>query len=100
MLTQIVKLIIILDIPTPSHIASLVDSFERSSFYRKLRSNHPDDLAEVSVRSVFHICGEGVLEDERYGAFMRGFSSETEVEFTLSFLRCYLILVLAYYQLS
>lgn len=75
----------IFDVPTPFHIDSLVDTFERSSFYRKFRSNHPDNLAEASVRAVFHICGEGVLEDERYCTFMQGFPSQTEVEYLIIF---------------
>ena len=31
------------------------------------------------MHGVYHICGEGVLEDERYKEFMNGFSDETHV---------------------
>ncbi|KAJ6605846.1 hypothetical protein B0H10DRAFT_2076138 [Mycena sp. CBHHK59/15] len=71
--SEIPVVVIILDIPTPSHIPSLVSSFEQSPFYAKLRSTRPEDLAEIVVRSVFHLCGQGVLEDVRYIKFMNGF---------------------------
>ncbi|KAG5654002.1 hypothetical protein H0H81_008584 [Sphagnurus paluster] len=66
--------LLILDIPTTTHIPALLSSFEDSPFYAKFRSNRPEDIAEHSVHSVFHMCGKGVLEDERYIAFMNGFA--------------------------
>ncbi|KAF8075182.1 hypothetical protein FPV67DRAFT_1476334 [Lyophyllum atratum] len=66
--------ILILDIPTTMHIPALLSSFEDSPFYAKFRSQRPEDIDEYSVRSVFHLCGQGVLEDERYIAFMNGFA--------------------------
>ncbi|KAF5379502.1 hypothetical protein D9615_006481 [Tricholomella constricta] len=65
---------IILDIPTTRHIPALLASFEASPFYAKFRSQRPEDIKEHSVRSIFHLCGKGVLEDERYIAFMNGFA--------------------------
>ncbi|KAG5640501.1 hypothetical protein DXG03_008289 [Asterophora parasitica] len=69
--------IIILDIPTTTHIPALLSSFADSPFYAKFRSQRPEDVKEYSVRSVFHLCGKGVLEDERYIAFMNGFAPST-----------------------
>ncbi|RDB18569.1 Ribonuclease Z, mitochondrial [Hypsizygus marmoreus] len=65
--------VVILDIPTTAHISALISSFGESPFYKRFRSEDPEDLKEYAVRSVFHICGKGVLEDERYVAFMNGF---------------------------
>ncbi|GLB41597.1 putative tRNase Z endonuclease [Lyophyllum shimeji] len=66
--------LLILDIPTTMHIPALLSSFEGSPFYAKFRSQRPEANNEYSVRSVFHLCGKGVLEDERYIAFMDGFA--------------------------
>ncbi|KAF9466199.1 beta-lactamase-like protein [Collybia nuda] len=66
--------ILILDIPTTAYIPSLTSAFEDSPFYSKFRSNKPEYLKEYAVRSVFHLCGDGVLEDEKYKAFMNGFA--------------------------
>jgi ribonuclease Z len=68
-----------LDIPTKGHIPSLVSAFDKSPFYAKFRSTRVEDLGEYAVRSVFHICGDGVLEDERYVAFMNGFAPHVDV---------------------
>lgn len=65
---------LILDIPSKAHIPSLLSAFDNSPFYAKFRSTLPEDLRTYVVRSVFHICGDGVLEDERYIAFMNGFA--------------------------
>ncbi|KAJ7780273.1 hypothetical protein DFH07DRAFT_794449 [Mycena maculata] len=64
----------VLDIPSPAYISSIVSSFEESPFYAKLRSTRAEDLAEFAVRTVVHLCGEGVLQDARYIQFMNGFS--------------------------
>ncbi|KAG7094254.1 hypothetical protein E1B28_007858 [Marasmius oreades] len=69
--------VLILDIPTPAYIPSIIQPFVDSPFFKRFRSNADEDLAEYAVRSVFHICGEGVVEDERYKAFMRGFWKDT-----------------------
>jgi ribonuclease Z len=69
---------LVIDCPSPSHIPSLVASFSEG-FYSKFHSAREEDTAQYSVRSVFHICGEGVLEDERYKEFMRGFRDDAHV---------------------
>ncbi|KAJ7460806.1 hypothetical protein FB451DRAFT_1045064 [Mycena latifolia] len=69
--------LITLDLPSPAYIPSLISSFEQSPFYAKLRSTHPQDLADFVVRSIFHLCGDGVLEDPRYIQFMNGFPPTT-----------------------
>lgn len=65
--------VVILDVPSPSYIPSLINSFTRSPLYSKIWSRTP----EYTVSSVFHLCGEGVLEDERYIEFMNGFPADT-----------------------
>ncbi|KAK7062530.1 hypothetical protein VNI00_000018 [Paramarasmius palmivorus] len=67
------SVVIILDIPTPAHIASAIRPFTESSFYKKFRTNDEEHLKEYTVRTVYHILGDGVLEDPRYKEFMRGF---------------------------
>ncbi|KAJ7035559.1 hypothetical protein C8F04DRAFT_1037200 [Mycena alexandri] len=71
--SEIPAVAIVLDIPSPTYIPSVVSSFEQSPLYAKLRSTRPEDLAEFTVRIVFHLCGDGVLEDPRYVEFMNGF---------------------------
>ncbi|KAF9487434.1 hypothetical protein BDN71DRAFT_1458518 [Pleurotus eryngii] len=66
--------LIILDVPTPAYIPSLISSFTTSSTFAKFRSHQPEDAKEYNVRTVFHLCGKGVLEDTRYIEFMNGFS--------------------------
>ncbi|KAG6872909.1 hypothetical protein C0995_005315 [Termitomyces sp. Mi166 len=68
---------IILDIPTVEHIPALIAAFE-NPFYAKFHSHHPEDFKDHAVRSVFHLLGEGVLEDPRYIEFMSGFSTYTD----------------------
>ena len=69
----------IFDIPTPDHIAPLVSAFNQSAFYTKLRSKREEDRTEYFVQSIFHLCGDDVLEDPRYKEFMNGFSDEVHV---------------------
>jgi ribonuclease Z len=76
--------VIILDVPFPSYIPSLLDSFTRSPFYCKMQSESP----EHTIHSIFHICGEGVLEDERYVEFMNKFPTDTNVSIVLLKVSC------------
>ncbi|KAF7309493.1 hypothetical protein MIND_00320100 [Mycena indigotica] len=64
---------IVLDVPSPEYVTSLVNTFQTSPFYAQFRSMHPADTAKYAVRPVFHLCGAGVLEDPRYVEFMNGF---------------------------
>lgn len=70
---------VLLDVPTPSHIPDVVKSFTQNPFYSKFHSNPATDPREPVVHVVYHLCGKGVLEDERYKAFMRGFPEDTHV---------------------
>ena len=69
-LTYPVQVTVIIDIPTPAHIASIVSSFDNIPFYKKYRSDTSG--LHHHTRSVFHLLGEGVLEDERYVQWMTG----------------------------
>jgi len=78
--------IIILDVPSVDHIASLVSSFGPSGLYHNFWSNHSGSASvsgeeEHIVRVVHHLVGDGVLEDERYKTFMNGFGSQTHVSY-------------------
>lgn len=70
---------LVLDVPTRAHIPSLVAAFNDSPLYRKFRSTSPEHTSEIAVRSIFHICGPGVLEDKRYIDFMNGFVPDAQV---------------------
>ena len=69
---------IILDTPTSGHIPSLTSSFSESPFFSQFCEAGSSDYV---VRVIFHMCGDGVLEDERYKAFMRGFCPDVRVCF-------------------
>ncbi|KAL0960609.1 hypothetical protein HGRIS_005641 [Hohenbuehelia grisea] len=69
--------ILIVDAPTKAHIPSLNSAFEDSGFFAKFRSRRPEDLKEYLVRTVFHLCGDDVLDDPAYQTFMSGFDSST-----------------------
>jgi hypothetical protein len=73
---------LVLDIPSKAHIPSLLSAFDNSPFYAMFRSTRPEDLKNFVVRSVFHLCGDGVLEDERYAAFMNGFAPTADVRYS------------------
>ncbi len=77
--SEVPQVVIVLEVPSVSHIPSLVTSFTESPFYAKFRSHRTEDMADYKTRTVFHICGEGVLEDERYTAFMNGFDPQCHV---------------------
>ncbi|KAJ7230661.1 hypothetical protein GGX14DRAFT_584185 [Mycena pura] len=69
--------VIVLDVPSPAYIPSVVSSFGQSPFYARFRSTRPEDLAQCAVRAVFHLCGAGVLENPQYAQFMNGFPPTT-----------------------
>ncbi|KAJ2915930.1 hypothetical protein MD484_g4468, partial [Candolleomyces efflorescens] len=72
--------VIVLDVPSPEYIPSLLQYY-RNDFdplFSKLRSTDPEHRKEVQVRVLFHLVGEGVLEDPRYIDFMRGFGDDAQ----------------------
>ncbi|KAL7284142.1 hypothetical protein ACG7TL_001423 [Trametes sanguinea] len=74
---EIAQSVLIVDVPTPAHIPSLMASFTESPFFSQYRSKTEASRKEHPVHAVFHLCGDGVLEDERYKEFMNGFSDDT-----------------------
>ncbi|KIY46216.1 hypothetical protein FISHEDRAFT_48033 [Fistulina hepatica ATCC 64428] len=70
--------ILFLDVPSVDHIASLSSNFTDSPFYRRFRSDDEADKKEYNVHVVYHVLGRGVLDDPRYIAFMKGFSSGSQ----------------------
>ena len=79
---------IILDIPTVEHIPAVISAFTESDFYAKFRSRKAEDRVEYLTNVVYHLCGPDVIEDSRYQAFMRGFSSSVNVCSLSSHLFC------------
>lgn len=73
------QVMIVLDVPTPAYIHELTTSFATSPFFARLHSKSESDRNDFGVHLVVHICGEGVLEDARYKAFMNGFADDTHV---------------------
>ncbi|KAM5533878.1 hypothetical protein V8D89_012418 [Ganoderma adspersum] len=69
--------VLILDVPTVAHIPTLVASFTDSPFFSRYRSKDEAIRKEQPLYAVYHICGAGVLEDERYKEFMNGFSNDS-----------------------
>lgn len=80
---NIMQAILILDVPSVDHIPSLIASFTSSDFYLRFWSQDPTvsghKESDAVLRVAYHMCGEGVLEDQRYKAFMRGFGSVVHV---------------------
>ncbi|KIK63188.1 hypothetical protein GYMLUDRAFT_197664 [Collybiopsis luxurians FD-317 M1] len=84
---------LILDIPSPDYIPSILAAFdtEGSTWARWTKYSKveviPEKLPEEEeflLHTVFHILGEGVLEDERYQSFMSNFRSESEIHHVIS----------------
>jgi ribonuclease Z len=71
------KAVIILDVPSPDHIESLVSAFATPA-YSPFRVKGPANRKDYAVHVVYHLLGSNVLEDERYKAFMNGFSDDTQ----------------------
>jgi ribonuclease Z len=74
--------ILLLDIPSPAHIDPLVSSIKGSQFYKKLlKDNNGSSSAsdDIELKAIYHICGDGVLEDDVYKAFMNAFRPDVNV---------------------
>ncbi|KAI4525783.1 Metallo-hydrolase/oxidoreductase [Schizophyllum commune Loenen D] len=69
--------VLILDVPSPAYIPSLVDSFMKAPLYSRLRSRKEEDTKDYATRAIFHKLGKGVLDDSRYVEFMNGFPEQT-----------------------
>ncbi|KAI0635238.1 beta-lactamase-like protein [Trametes polyzona] len=75
--SEVAQSVLVLDVPSPEYIPSLMTSFTESPYFSKYRSREEGVREEHPVHAVFHLCGDGVLEDERYKEFMDGFSDKT-----------------------
>ncbi|KAI6010112.1 hypothetical protein EDC04DRAFT_3072447 [Pisolithus marmoratus] len=65
--------VLLLDTPTLAHIPSLLAGFADGGPFAKYRKLKSEDHI---VRVIHHLCGDGVLEDERYRAFMNEFGPD------------------------
>jgi ribonuclease Z len=74
---QLYKVVIILDVPTPDHIESLVSAFSTPA-YSPFRVKTPTHRKDYVVHVIYHLLGSNVLEDERYKSFMNGFADDTQ----------------------
>ncbi|KAF9059057.1 hypothetical protein BDP27DRAFT_1407846 [Rhodocollybia butyracea] len=85
---------LILDIPSPEYIPSLVQAFSEGGPYARWckygsssGSVPVEDIKEAedfTLHTIIHLLGEDVLEDERYQAFMAGFEREEKVHHIIS----------------
>jgi ribonuclease Z len=66
----------VLNCPSPDFIQPLIDQFAHGTWYSKFGMDLPD---EHKVRTVFHVCGRGVMEDYRYREFMHFFPADVQV---------------------
>lgn len=71
------KAVIILDVPTPDHIESLVSAFATPA-YSPFRVKNSAYRKDYTVQVIYHLLGSNVLEDDRYRTFMSGFSDDTQ----------------------
>ena len=71
------KVVMILDVPTPDHIESLVSAFSTPA-YSPFRVKIPAHRKDYVVHVIYHLLGSNVLEDERYKSFMNGFADDTQ----------------------
>lgn len=84
----------VFDVPTRAHISSLASAFEEAAFYKQfLAAEHGK---EYIVHSVYHLCGQGVLEDTRYKALLAKFHPDVNVSciFTIRLIVFTLIITL------
>lgn len=73
--------VIILDVPRPTFIPSVVNAFNNE--YQPFRSRDPYHREKYAVKVVYHLLGPGVIEDFRYTNFMKGFAGTTRVLFRI-----------------
>lgn len=74
----------VFDVPTQAHIPSLASAFEESTFYKQfLAAGHAN---EYTVHSIYHLCGQAVLEDTRYKALLAKFHPDVNVSYTFTVL--------------
>ncbi|TFK29593.1 hypothetical protein FA15DRAFT_752407 [Coprinopsis marcescibilis] len=69
------SVVVVVDVPGKEYIPAALQAFG-TGLFAKLRSGKPEDREEYSVKTVFHLCGQGVLEDPRYVEFMNGFGED------------------------
>ncbi|KAF9525128.1 hypothetical protein CPB83DRAFT_860056 [Crepidotus variabilis] len=70
--------ILILDTPSPDHIPSLLATFSESEFYRQLwnESGSSTQGQQITLRAIYHLCGDDVLEHEQFRILMKGFGPD------------------------
>ena len=84
------QVVLLFDTPTLAHIPALLSGIVGSGRFSKYLWKHAKDSTQHKVRAVFHLCGDGVLEDERYKAFMDDFGPDVHVRIGLVFQKsCY-----------
>ena len=76
---SVFQVVIIVDVASPDQIPQLMAHFTESPFYSRFRSKRQEDQQECITSVVHHLCGEGILEDERYKEFMDGFPESVQV---------------------
>ena len=59
----------------------MLSGFANSKYFSKYLWKEVKDSKQHKVGAIFHLCGDGVLEDERYKKFMVDFGPEVQVRF-------------------
>lgn len=76
---NILQVVLLFDTPTLAYIPALLSGFVDTGHFAKYLWKRAKDSKQHQVRAIFHLCGEGVLEDERYKTFMDSFGPEVHV---------------------
>jgi ribonuclease Z len=74
------KVVLVLDVPSVDYLPSLTEAFGDESWFARFKEQHRE---ERHVHAVFHLLGDGVLEDARYKDFINSFPSDVEVSLSL-----------------
>ena len=72
----------VFDVPSPIYIPSLTSAFETHPFYKRFLGT--EHTMEHTVYTIFHLCGEGVLEDDRYKSLLSKFAPGVHVRILTS----------------
>ncbi|KAE9385771.1 hypothetical protein BT96DRAFT_928646 [Gymnopus androsaceus JB14] len=94
--------VLILDVPSPEHVPALFETFRGQNGYAKWTGwkeagedamgetnaeavkNETEPQEDFVLRTVIHLCGEGVWESKRYREFIAGFGEREDIHHILS----------------
>lgn len=95
--------VLILDVPSPEHVPALFETFRGQNGYAKWTGwkeagedamgetnaeavkNETEPQEDFVLRTVIHLCGEGVWESKRYREFIAGFGEWEDIHVSFFF---------------